>query len=67
VAAPSEEEQPRKGVAQYAGFSLHAGTSVEAEQTAKLERLVRYVSRPAIAARGTPMPRPSGAYRNTSR
>jgi len=49
VPAQSEEE-PRRGVAQYAGFSLHAGTSVEAEQTGKLERLARYVSRPAIAA-----------------
>lgn len=48
VPAQSEEE-PRKGVAEYAGFSLHAATSVEAEQTGKLERLCRYVSRPAIA------------------
>ena len=48
VPARSEEE-PRKGVAECAGFSLHAGTSVDAEQTGKLERLVRYVSRPAIA------------------
>jgi putative transposase len=48
VPAQSEEE-PRKGVAEYAGFSLHAATSVDAEQTGKLERLCRYVSRPAIA------------------
>jgi hypothetical protein len=43
---PAREDEPRKGVAQYAGFSLHAGIGVEAEQRAKLERLTRYVSRP---------------------
>ena len=42
-------EHVRKGVAQYAGFSLHAGIGIEAEQRAKLERLACYVSRPAVA------------------
>jgi hypothetical protein len=42
-------DEPRKGVAQYAGFSLHAGIGVEAEQREKLERLTRYVSRPPVA------------------
>ena len=42
-------EDHRKGVAQAAGFSLHAGIGIEAEARSKLERLVRYVSRPAIA------------------
>ena len=37
-------------MAQYAGFSLHAGTAVEGEQPEKLERLARYVTRPAVAA-----------------
>ncbi len=46
---PSREEEPRKGVAQYAGFSLHAGVGVEADQRTKLERLARYVSRPPVA------------------
>ena len=32
-----------------AGFSLHAGVSARAEQRQKLERLCRYVSRPAIS------------------
>jgi hypothetical protein len=36
-------------VAEYAGFSLHAGIGVEAEQREKLERLTRYVSRPPVA------------------
>jgi Putative transposase len=47
---PAREGQLRKGVAQYAGFSLHAGTAVEGEQREKLERLARYVTRPAVAA-----------------
>ena len=34
---PAREDEPRKGVAQYAGFSLHAGIGVEADQRAKLE------------------------------
>jgi hypothetical protein len=46
---PAREAEPRRGVAQYAGFSLHAGIGVEADQRAKLERLARYVSRPPIA------------------
>jgi hypothetical protein len=46
---PAREEEPRKGVAQYAGFSLHAGIGVEADQREKLERLTRYVSRPPVS------------------
>lgn len=46
---PARADEARKGVAQYAGFSLHAGIGVEAEQREKLERLTRYVSRPAVA------------------
>jgi hypothetical protein len=36
-------------VAKEAGFSLHAGVSTEAHQSDKLERLCRYVSRPAVS------------------
>ena len=46
---PAREEEPRKAVAQYAGFSLHAGVGVQAEQRDKLERLARYVSRPPVS------------------
>ncbi len=46
---PAREDEPRKGVAQHAGFSLHAGIGVEADQREKLERLTRYVSRPPVA------------------
>jgi hypothetical protein len=44
-----EEGERREGVAQYAGFSLHAGTALEGEERDKLERLARYVTRPAVA------------------
>jgi len=46
---PARAAEPRPGVAQWAGFSLHAGLGVEADQRAKLERLARYVSRPPVA------------------
>lgn len=36
-------------MAEYAGFSLHAGIGVEVDQRAKLERLARYVSRPPVS------------------
>jgi hypothetical protein len=36
-------------VAKEAGFSLHAGVSVESHQRDKLERLCRYISRPAVS------------------
>ncbi len=46
---PAREDDPREGVTQHAGFSLHAGIGVEADQREKLERLTRYVSRPPVA------------------
>jgi hypothetical protein len=51
----NHEEESRKGVVQYPGFSLHAGIGIEAEARTKLERLA-YVSRP-----------PPSPCRNTSR
>ena len=46
---PAEPPEQKKGVAQAAGFSLHAGIGIEADARSKLERLCRYVSRPAVA------------------
>jgi hypothetical protein len=46
-AQPPEEH--RQSVAQAAGFSLHAGVGIEGEQRGQLERLCRYVSRPAVS------------------
>ena len=37
------------GIGEAGGFSLHAGVSARAHQRAKLERLCRYISRPAIS------------------
>ena len=36
-------------VGQVAGFSLHAGVAAKAHQRQKLERLCRYISRPAVS------------------
>ena len=36
-------------VAKLAGFSLHAGLAAKAHQRDKLERLCRYISRPAVS------------------
>jgi len=50
---PVRTEQ-RKGddlVSQQAGFSLHAGIACKSHQRKKLERLCRYITRPAIAER----------------
>jgi len=46
------EDEPVIGLAaKIAGFSLHAGTVCEAHQRSKLERLCRYITRPAIATK----------------
>ncbi len=45
-------EDPKAGssrVANVAGFSLHAGVMAEAYQRDKLERLCRYIARPAVS------------------
>jgi len=43
-------EDPFSGnVGQTAGFSLHAGVATKASQREKLERLCRYITRPAIS------------------
>jgi len=36
-------------VGNVAGFSLHAGVAARADERKKLERLCRYISRPAVA------------------
>ena len=47
--AQADKADTRSRVAHYAGFSLHAGAAAEATQHDKLERLCRYVSRPAVS------------------
>lgn len=43
--APSGEQR----LAQHSGFSLHAGVAAGAHQREKVERLCRYIARPAVA------------------
>lgn len=46
---PACDEPFDDGVGKVAGFSLHAGVATGADQRQKLERLCRYISRPAIS------------------
>ena len=46
---PACDEPLDAGVGRVAGFSLHAGVAARADERKKLERLCRYISRPAIA------------------
>jgi len=46
---PVKESQSK--VAKVAGFSLHAGVASKAHQRKKLERLCRYISRPAVSTK----------------
>ena len=50
-AVPVSDGQARQAdlVSKQAGFSLHAGVACKSNQRKKLERLCRYVARPAIA------------------
>jgi hypothetical protein len=46
---PASDATSTERVARWSGFSLHAGVAAEALERAKLERLCRYISRPAVA------------------
>jgi hypothetical protein len=46
---PDSDEPFDDRVGQVAGFSLHAGVAARAEERKKLERLCRYISRPAVS------------------
>jgi hypothetical protein len=49
---PIEEPKAESSrVAKVAGFSLHAGVAAEAHQRDKLERLCRYIARPAVSGK----------------
>jgi len=52
-AVPSKENRMKVSelVSKQAGFSLHAGVACKSHQRKKLERLCRYITRPAIAER----------------
>ena len=44
-------------VGNVAGFTLHAGGAIKADERAKLERLCRYIARPAISTKRLSMTR----------
>ena len=44
-----DKAETNSRAANHAGFSLHAGVMAEAHQRDKLERLCRYISRPAVS------------------
>lgn len=46
---PAREQSPRPFLASHAGFSLHAGVAVRGDDRKTLERLCRYITRPALA------------------
>ena len=46
---PASDEPFDDGVGKVAGFSLHAGVATRADERKKLERLCRYISRPAVS------------------
>ena len=46
---PASDEPFDDGVGKVAGFSLHAGVAARADERKKLERLCRYISRPAVS------------------
>jgi len=46
---PAREEENNSKLAKANGFSLHAGVAAQAHQRRKLERLCRYITRPAVS------------------
>lgn len=46
---PAIDDAFEAGAGKVAGFSLHAGVVARADEHQKLERLCRYISRPAVA------------------
>ena len=48
---PADADAVHGDAGQVGGFSLHAGVTAEAHERDKLERLCRYITRPAIAER----------------
>lgn len=47
---PWEADNNNPGLARANGFSLHAGVATQSHQLRKLERLCRYISRPAVSS-----------------
>jgi hypothetical protein len=50
---PASDEPVDGGAGKVAGFSLHAGVAARAQERQKLERLCRYISRPAVSEKAS--------------
>jgi len=59
---PACDEPYGDGIGEVAGFSLHAGVAAKAHERNKLERLCRYISRPAVSEKRLSLT-PSGNVR----
>jgi hypothetical protein len=59
---PGEAGLLEGGAGKVGGFSLHAGVAAEAHESHKLERLCRYIERPAISEKRLSLP-PQGGVR----
>ncbi len=61
-----EDDERFVQVGKVGGFSLHAGVSAQAWERSKLEKLCRYISRPAISEKDCP-PQPPGISATNSK
>jgi len=59
---PACDEPFDDGVGKVAGFSLHAGVTARAQERRKLERLCRFISRPAVSEKRLSL-KPNGNIR----
>ena len=60
---PACDEPFDDPVGKAAGFSLHAGVAAKANERKKLERLCRYIARPAVSEKRLSLT-PNGNVRN---
>jgi len=49
ISASPVKEKPKELLGKVEGFSLHAGVAARSNERAKLERLCRYITRPAVS------------------
>jgi hypothetical protein len=59
---PATDDPYGDGIGEVGGFSLHAGVAAKAQERNKLERLCRYISRPAVSEKRLSLT-PSGNVR----
>ena len=65
---PDESDRlSSSSVGETAGFSLHAGVATKANERAKLERLCRYIARPAVSTKRLSLTRFHGVFAPNSK